>query len=308
MTQVHELATGLMFPEGPVAMDDGSVIVCEIARGTITRVDQDGGTEVVAEPGGGPNGAAIGPDGKLYVCNNGKAFDYVDREGLMLPVQPPTSYEGGRIERIDIASGEVEVLYSDCDGRPLRAPNDIVFDAHGGFWFTDHGLREERTSDRTGVFYAMPDGSEISEVIFPLDVPNGIGLSPDGTRVYVAETYTACTWWWPVTAPGVVQPPPGLLPHNGQLLTRLPGFQFLDSLGVDGEGNVCLATLGSGGITVVSPADGAVIDFVETGDLLTTNICFGGEDLRTAYITLSGSGRLGRAEWPRAGLRLAYSA
>ncbi len=128
----------------------------------------------------------------------------------------------------------------------------------------------------------------------PLDVPNGLGLSPDGSRLYVAETYTACVWWWPVTAPGVVEPPPGLLPHDGQLLTRLPGFQFLDSLGIDGDGNVCLATLGSGGITSVSPDDGSVVDFVETGDLLTTNICFGGEGLRTAYVTLSGSGRLGR--------------
>src|SRR4051812_28001609 len=196
MAEVRELASGLKFPEGPVAMSDGSVVLVEIQGGRISRVASDGSVDVVAETGGGPNGAAIGPDGKLYVCNNGKAFDYVDREGLLLPVQPPTSYEGGRIERVDISSGEVEVLYSDCDGRPLRAPNDIVFDAHGGFWFTDHGLREERTSDRTGVFYALPDGSEITEVIFPLDVPNGIGLSPDGTRVYVAETYTACTWWW----------------------------------------------------------------------------------------------------------------
>jgi gluconolactonase len=308
MAEVQELAGGLLFPEGPVAMDDGSVIVTEIAGGRITRVGPDGSTDVVAETGGGPNGAAIGPDGKLYVCNNGKAFDYVDLEGMMFPVQPPSVHEGGRIERVDIGSGEVDVLYSDCDGLPLRAPNDIVFDAHGGFWFTDHGIREERTIDRTGVFYAQPDGSAIREVVFPLDAPNGLGLSPDGTRLYVAETYTACVWWWPITSQGVVEPPQGLLPHNGQLLARLPGFQFLDSLGVDGDGNVCVATLGSGGITVLSPEDGAVVEFVETGDILTTNICFGGEGLRTAYITLSGSGRLGQAEWARAGLELAHSA
>jgi gluconolactonase len=307
MTQVQDLASGLRFPEGPVAMGDGSVIVTEIARGTITRVAADGATDVVAETGGGPNGAAFGPDGKLYVCNNGKAFDYVDMDGMMLPVQPPSKYEFGRIERVDVASGEVEVIYRECDGRTLRAPNDIVFDAHGGFWFTDHGLREERTNDRTGVFYAQPDGSAISEVVHPLDAPNGLGLSPDGSRLYVAETYTACVWWWPITAPGVVEPPPGLLPHNGQLLARLPGFQFLDSLAVDAEGNVCVGTLGSGAITSISPEDGSVVDFVETGDLLTTNICFGGEGLRTAYITLSGSGRLGRADWPRPGLELAHS-
>jgi gluconolactonase len=171
-----------------------------------------------------------------------------------------------------------------------------------------HGIREERVSDRTGVFYAKADGSDIREVVLPLDAPNGIGLSPDGTRLYVAETYTACVWWWEVAGPGDVRPAPGLLPHGGTLLTRLPGFQFLDSLDVDAEGNVCLATLGSGGITSVSPQDGSVVEFVPTGDILTTNVCFGGEGRRTGYVTLSGTGRLGAVEWSRPGLEPAYTA
>jgi gluconolactonase len=308
MADVKELASGLGFPEGPVAMSDGSVIVTEIANRRLSRVGPDGSVEVVAETGGGPNGAAVGPDGKLYVCNNGAAFDYVDVEGISVPRQPPSNHEGGRIERVDVSSGETEVIYEDCDGRPLRAPNDLVFDRDGGFYFTDHGIREERTSDRTGVFYAKADGSEIKEVVTPLDAPNGIGLSPDGSRLYVAETYTACVWWWAVSGPGQVEHAPGLLPHGGTFLTRLGGFQFLDSLAVDGDGNVCLATLGSGGITSVSPEDGSVIDFVETGDIFTTNICFGGDGLKTGYMTLSASGKLGEAAWPRAGLELAYSA
>jgi gluconolactonase len=307
MADVKELASGLGFPEGPVVMDDGTVIVTEIANGRLTRIGLDGSTDVVAETGGGPNGAAVGPDGHLYVCNNGSAFDYVEMEGMMVPRQPPSNHEGGRIERVDISSGEVEVIYRECDGRPLRAPNDLVFDSDGGFYFTDHGIREERTSDRTGVFYAKPDGSEIQEVITPLDAPNGIGLSPDGSRLYVAETYTAIVWWWAVTGPGKIEAPPGLLPHGGTLLTRLPGFQFLDSLAVDGDGNVCVATLGSGGITSVSAEDGSVVDFIETGDIFTTNICFGGEGLKTGYVTLSASGKLGEVAWSRAGLELAYS-
>jgi gluconolactonase len=306
MAELKDLASGLGFPEGPVAMSDGSVILTEIAGRRITRVGPDGSVDVVAETGGGPNGAAIGPDGKLYVCNNGAAFDYVDMEGLNVPIQPPSKYEGGRIERVDIPSGYVEVLYLECDGRPLRAPNDLVFDREGGFYFTDHGIREHRTNDRTGVFYAKTDGSEIREVIFPLDAPNGVGLSPDGTRIYVAETYTACVWWWAVTGPGEVERAPALLEHGGTLLTRLPGFQFLDSLAVDGDGNVCLATLGSGGITSVSPEDGSVVDFIETGDILTTNVCFGGPDLKTAYVTLSGTGRLVSTDWPRPGAKLNY--
>jgi gluconolactonase len=308
MAEVREICSGLFFPEGPVAMADGSVVLVEIGRGTITRVASDGSSQVVAEPGGGPNGAALGPEGKLFVCNNGAAFDYTEMEGLTVPEQPPSNYTFGRIERVDLDSGEVEVLYDSCDGRPLRAPNDLVFDARGGFYFTDHGLREERTSDRTAVYYAQPDGSSISEVIFPLDAPNGVGLSPDGSRIFVAETYSACVWWWEVGGPGDVKTPPGLLPHGGALLNRLPGFQYLDSLGVDGDGNVCVATLGSGGITSLSPEDGSVVEFVETGDLFTTNVCFGGEDRRTAYITASGTGRLLATEWARPGLELAYEA
>jgi gluconolactonase len=311
MAESRKLASGLKFPEGPVAMKDGSVIVVEIASGAITRVAADGSTEEVAHPGGGPNGAAIGPDGNLYVCNNGGAFDYLElpgMEGILVPRQPPSNHVGGRIERVDLSSGAVEVLYEECDGRPLRAPNDLVFDAHGGFYFTDHGIREHRVADRTGVFYAQPDGSAIKEAIPPLDAPNGVGLSSDGSRIYVAETYTACVWWWNVAGPGDVTVPEGLLPHGGELLTRLPGFQYLDSLAVDGEGNVCVATLGSGGITSVSAQDGSVVDFFEGGDLFVTNICFGGEDLRTAYVTLSGAGDLLEVSWPRPGLGLAHYA
>jgi gluconolactonase len=89
------------------------------------------------------------------------------------------------------------------------------------------------------------------------------------------------------------------------LLVGLPGFQLFDSLGVDGDGWVCIATLANGGITSVSP-DGANVEFLETGDPLTTNICFGGVDLRTAYITCSGTGRLLATEWPRPGLQMAF--
>jgi gluconolactonase len=308
MSEMRELTAGLKFPEGPIGMSDGSVVLVEIGRGTVTRVGSDGSAEVIAEPGDGPNGAALGPDGKLYVCNNGGAFEYVDREGLTVPVASVQNHTFGRIERIDMDSGEVEVIYTECDGHPLRAPNDLVFDAHGGFYFTDHGLREERTSDRSGVYYALPDGSSIDEVVFPLDAPNGIGLAPDGSRLYVAETYTACLWWWEIGGAGEVKAPEGLLPHGGTLLNRLPGFQYLDSLKVDGDGNVCVATLGSGGITSLSPDDGSVVEFVETGDIFTTNLGFGGEDLRTAYVTASGTGRLLATEWPRPGLPLAYAA
>ena len=304
MAELRELASGLEFPEGPIAMPDGSVVLVEIKRGTLTRVGSDGSVRVIARTGGGPNGAAIGPDGKAYVCNNG-GFEWHDFGGLTVPGNQPKDYIGGRIQRVDLATGRVEDLYTECDGRPLRGPNDIVFDAAGGFWFTDHGKIRDRDRDRTGVFYAKTDGSLIREAIFPLDAPNGVGLSPDGRHLYVAETYTGRVWAWDLEGPGQVLASAGFGPGGGSLLAGLPGYQLFDSLAVDGAGNVCVATLVNGGITVISPG-GEILDHVATGDPLTTNICFGGPDLRTAYITLSGTGRLVATEWPRPGLKLHY--
>jgi len=303
--EIRELASGLRFPEGPVWMPDGSIVLVEIARGAVTRVTPDGRTHVVAETGGGPNGAALGPDGRLWITNNGGSFTWHDVGGLLLPGPTPPDHRGGRIERVDLESGKVEVVYDACDGRPLRGPNDLVFDATGGFWFTDHGTTQERTRDRTGVFYARADGSSIREVIFPLDAPNGVGLAPDGRRLYVAETHTGRVWSWDVPRPGEVARTPGLGPAGGTLLAGLPGFQLLDSLAVDAEGWVCVATLVNGGITALAP-DGVKSEFHPLPDPLTTNVCFGGPELRTAFATLSGTGKLVSFPWPRRGLALAY--
>jgi gluconolactonase len=308
MSEVRELASGLLFPEGPVVCEDGSVLVCEIAAGRITRVRPDGASEVAYDVGGGPNGAAIGPDGALYVCNNGGVFEFHERMGMLLPGQPPPAeWTGGSIQRLDLDTGKVEVLYTESSSGPLRAPNDLVFDAHGGFWFSDHGARLTRSTDRTGLHYARADGSSCVEVVFPLDAPNGVGLSPDGSRLYAAETHTGRLWAWDVTSPGEVGGANPLGPSGGELLLGLPGMQLFDSLAVDGEGWVCVATLVNGGITAVSP-DGAQVEHTPLADLLVTNICFGGDDLRTAFCTLSGTGKLVSIEWPRPGLRLAHSA
>jgi len=301
--EVREVASGLRFPEGPVPLSDGSVMLVEIARGTLSRVEPDGQVSVVADCGGGPNGAAIGPDGAVWITNNGGCFEWID-VGLLVPGSVPEQWTGGAIQRVDLSDGSVETVYTECDGRPLRAPNDLVFDAHGGFWFTDHGVRHDRTSDRTGVYYAAADGSSIREVLFPLDAPNGIGLSPAGDRLYVAETHTGRVWAWNVPEPGVATGS-GVLPPHGDLLAGLPGLQLLDSLAVDGEGHVCVGTLHNGGITVIAP-DGSSIEHLPIDDILVTNIAFGGDDLCTAFITASGTGRLLAMEWPRPGLALAH--
>lgn len=301
---VTEMANGLEFPEGPIAMADGSVVLVEIKRGTLTRVSSDGSVDVVADCGGGPNGAAVGPDGKVWVCNNG-GFEWHERNGLTLPGNQPASYQGGSIQRVDIDAGEVETVYESVDGHRLCGPNDLVFDETGGFWFTDHGKNRARDRDRGGLYYAMADGSEILEVVHPLLAPNGVGLSPDGTRLYVAETYEGRLYEWELSGPGEIAGYLGV-EHRGSLLADPEGGPLFDSLAVDAEGNVCVATIRRGGITVVSPTgDHRHVPF---DDPLTTNICFGGADMATAFVTLSATGRLVSMPWATPGLPLAFSA
>lgn len=306
MDGLVEVASGLRFPEGPVAMPDGSVLVCEMFGECVTRVRPDGSTERVASVPGGPNGAAVGPDGALYLCNNGGSFTETDVFGLTFPgPMDPARYRGGRIQRLDLATGALDDLYVECDGRPLRSPNDLVFDRHGGMWFTDHGIRHGRTADIASIYWARPDGSEIREVVHPTDSPNGIGLSPDGSVLYWAETYTGRVHRLGVSGPGEVAPWSPIDPSA--CLVGLVGLDLLDSLAVDAAGNVCVATLGLqfGGVTVVSPS-GEVVRRVATGDPLTTNVCFGGAGLGTAFITASGTGRLLSVPWPEGGLALAF--
>lgn len=299
-----EIATGLRFPEGPIALPNGEFLLVEIARGTLTHVDAKGHTSVVAELGGGPNGAAIGPDGMCYVCNNGGFKWHEDEHGLR-PAGQPADYSGGSIQRVDLKTGRFETLYRTVGQHMLRGPNDIVFDRQGGFWFTDNGKGRDRDLDRGGVYYAKTDGSHIAEVIYPMLAPNGLGLSPDEDILYVAETHTGRMWSFEITAPGQIRKLPFPSPNGGTLLNGLAGFQLLDSLAIDSEGNVCVATLYNGGISVIAP-NGDLLRHVPLHDPFTTNICFGGPDLKTAYATLSHGGRLVGFPWPVPGLPLNF--
>jgi gluconolactonase len=304
LSELTEVTSGLKFPEGPIAMPDGTVILVEMFGPRLTRVHPDGTKETIAEIPGGPNGAAIGPDGAAYVCNNGGRFTEMEMEGLCFPGPvTPEKYIGGRIQRVDLDSGEVSDLYTEVDGNPLWAPNDLVFDAHGGFYFTDHGYSHGREAKVTGIYYGKADGSLVKEIVFPAHDPNGIGLSPQGDKVYWAETWNGRIMQRDISAPGEIVE--ASIVDTSVCLYGFPGFQLLDSLAVDSDGNVCVATLVNGGVTVISPK-GELLDFIPTGDLLTTNVCFGGPDLKTAYVTLSGTGRLVSTEWPRPGAKLNY--
>jgi gluconolactonase len=303
--RVTQLASGLRFPEGPIAMPDGSVILVEIERRTLSRVTSAGRVHVVATLGGGPNGAAMGPGGRIYVTNNG-GLEFIERPGRLFPIAQSRDYTGGSIQVVDPDSGKFETLYDGCDGRRLRGPNDLVFDSAGGFWFTDLGKTRERDVDRGAVYYARADGSRITEAIFPLERPNGIGLSPDERTLYVVETPTARCWAFRLSAPGQIESANG--PYRGEkgrVVVGLGGYQMFDSLAVDGDGHIAVATLITGAVSDIWP-DGSRVDQYRLPDMMVTNVCFGGRELRTAFATLSMGGTLVSFEWPRPGLPLAY--
>jgi gluconolactonase len=301
---IELVAEGLKFPEGPIAMADGSVILTEIAGQRLTRVTPDGKVEVYAETGGGPNGAAVGPDGAIWVTNNGGSFDFQEMGGLLIPGPTPPSHTGGYIQRIDPVTRKVETVYETCDGKKFNGPNDLVFDKQGGFWFTDHGCSTPEGRKHGALYYAKTDGSKVTRAREHMISPNGVGLSPDETVVYMADTNLGRLWAFDVAGPGVLADGPPFQP--GRVVCNLPGYQLLDSLAVEAGGKVCVATIINGGITAFDP-DGST-EHYPFPDLLVTNICFGGPDMTTAWVTASGTGKLYKAKWPRPGLKLNYNA
>jgi gluconolactonase len=319
----REVASGLGYPEGPVCCPDGSVLVVEISAGCLSRIAPDGTRSVVAQLGGGPNGAAVGPDGAVYVCNNG-GFEIVRIGAIQVALNQPADYSGGRIERV-AQDGTHTTLYTNfpvplpegATANLLRSPDDLVFDSAGNFWFTDWGKTRERNRDVTGIYYAKPDGSSITEMVFPLQSPNGIGLSPNEDRLYVVESFTRRILYWELSAPGTFKKNPKTLDGSYLLTAKIPFEACLDSMAVDEQGNVYVASFlphgadpdTRGGITVVSP-DGKILEWIEvdidTPDPFPSNVCFGGPNRTTMYATLSGTGRLIACDVRIPGARLAF--
>ena len=302
---MQQVTEGLQFPEGPVVMSDGSIVLVEIRRGTLTRVWPDGRQEIVAQLGGGPNGAAVGPDGAMYVCNNGGAWEWEPGEAS-LPAGPVPEYRGGSIQRVDLRTGKLTTLYDSCEGKPLNSPNDIVFDSTGGFWFTTLGYFDGENRRLGAVYYARADGSKIIRWRSGANgvvSPNGVGLSPDERKLYVADCMMGRLYEFEIPSPGVMQPQESMAP--GRVVSTLPGFQWLDSLAVEASGRICVATLWNGGVTTFEPS--GAFEHTAFPDPVTTNICFGGADMRDAWITGSSTGKLFKVRWPRAGLKLPFN-
>src|SRR5882757_5403474 len=175
------LASGLRFPEGASVGADGSVFVPEIEGRALARVFADGRKETVAEFAGGANGCAFGPNGAIYVCDSG-GFEFIGDNGLRYPSGRGEGNTGGALRRVDIGTGAVETVFTECDGQRIGGLNDIVFDTSGSCYVVD------TTQGR--LYYADPGARTVRVAASGLHVPNGAGLSPDGSRLYVSETFT----------------------------------------------------------------------------------------------------------------------
>ena len=291
MASLTLVAEGLGFPEGPIACSDGSVLVTELRSGTIARVSPDG--TIVRHPcAAGPNGMAIGSDGKAYVMSDG-GLPFTDHEDGQMSISGLADpFIGGVIERLDPDSGEIAQIYDTVDGHHLGVLNDCVFDADGMGHVVDTVFGK--------LYYFDPAGGMIRTAVSGLATPNGFGFSPDGRTAYVSETMTGNLYRMEAKGAGEF--------GEKELLYSISGQGAFDGLTIDSQGNICVAQLGASGVLIVSP-EGEKLGFVTVpdNDGCVTRMCFGGADLRDAYICSAGRGRLYKMRWPHPGLKLHYA-
>lgn len=306
MSDIVTLADGLRLPEGPVVMPDGSLTLSEVGGGVIINVGLDGSRRLVAEVPGMPNGLAYGPDGALYCANMGGLRDpAILGPGYAADYQR-LLYRGGSIQRIDVQSGTVADIVTECDGQPLLAPNDLVFDDHGGFYFTDFGMTDprQRYLDKTGIYYARYDGGTASCVVPEMYATNGIGLSADGQALYWTEYYSGRVYARKIVSPGRLAE--FRAPFEDCVYIHPAPVTHFDSLTVTASGSLCIAIHnslpdGRSGILTLSES-GAEVDFVPFDDATTTHVALSQSGEARAYVTLSQTGRLCTLPWREHGL------
>jgi gluconolactonase len=248
------VASGLGFPEGPLVLGPDRVAFVEQYPGRVSLLE-DGVVRSLADVGGSPNGLASGPDGRIYVAQNG---------GKLGDWHSPVQRIPG-IVVVDPDSGAVEPVTEHAGGRPLRRPNDLCFDGEGALWFTDPGDFAPG-DDVPGWICRHVDGR--TEIVHELGntYPNGIAIDAGGRCVW-AETHTH-----------ELRSADGVIADLGPDGTG-DGFAIAD------DGTIVVATAFSGALHVVAPgADGS--RGVETvrwaDDLMLSNCAFDGHVLWVA--------------------------
>jgi gluconolactonase len=245
------------YTEGAVFDRAGNIYISDVYHGIVYRVTPDVNVTPWAKTGA-PNGHRILPDGTHLVCDGEEhAVLHLDADGKVL--------------------GKAS---SECDGNPLRAPNDIALDPKGGFYFTDPGGSEEKNPIGT-VHYVDPKGTT-HLVASGLAFPNGLLLTPDRKRLLVGESGHDWVLEYPVLAPGRLGPKRvfATLPtKSGDQIGNAP-----DGMAFDEDGNIFIAHWGMHTIQVLSP-EGKLLRSYAAGPLTSSNLAFGGPNMDQLYVT-----------------------
>lgn len=245
------------YTEGAVVDRAGNVYISDYYHGTIYRVAADGTTTEWARTPA-PNGHKILADGSHLVCDG--------KEGAVLHLDA-----GGKV---------LAKASSECEGKPLRAPNDLSLDPQGGFYFTDPG--GSSAEKPIGTVHYVDAKGKTHLVATGLAFPNGILLTPDRKRLLVCESGMNHILEYPLESPGRVGTKRvfATLPSkSGEQIGNSP-----DGMCFDESGNVFVAHWGMSTVQVLTPR-GELLRSYAAGPLTTSNVAFGGPNMDQLYVT-----------------------
>ncbi len=246
--KVEKLAGGFAFTEGPAADAEGNIFFTDIPNNRIHKWSLAGKLSTFRENSGGANGLFFDKAGHLLVCEGGRR----------------------RLVSIDI-KGKLTVLADKYDNKRLNSPNDLWPDPKGGIYFTDprYGRADDLEQDGEHVYYLAPDRKRLIRVIDDMVKPNGVIGTPDGKLLYVTDHGGDKTFVYTINADGTLSNKKLFAPESS------------DGMTIDDERNVYLT---GKGVTVFNSA-GEKIEHIDIDAGWTANVCFGGSDNRTLFIT-----------------------
>ncbi|WP_201446845.1 SMP-30/gluconolactonase/LRE family protein [Burkholderia gladioli] len=256
------------FLEGPVWDPAGHLFVTDIPHGRIFRISANGEWELVVQYEGEPNGMKRYDDSHLLIT------DY--RNGLML---------------LDIERGAVRPFLERRNSERFRGVNDLSFDSRGNLYFTDQG--QSGLHDPTGRVYRLSPDGKLDMLLGNCPSPNGLVLSPDEKVLFVGMTRGNSVWRVPLQADGSVS-------KVGQFFTSY-GPSGPDGLTVDNDGRILVANPGLGYVWVLNHRGEPVEVLTNSAGTSLTNLCFGGQDMKTLYMTESVSGTVLKTRMKTAG-------